>query len=195
MTKNLYMLPPDLPVPQDDGACDHLAGQRLPAIALPGTGARDITLSAEPGWVVVYFYPMTGQPDQPPMLGWDKIPGARGCTPECCAFRDRYLDLRRLGAKVFGVSSQPLEEQREAAQRLRLPFDLLNDSNLALAGALRLPTFEHDFARLIMRITLVVKDGVIRKVYYPVFPPHLNPTDVIAWLEQQHSGEAVGFSV
>src|SRR5690625_2237888 len=128
MTKNLYMLPPDLPVPQDDGACDHLAGRRLPAIALPGTGGRAVTLSTEPGWVVIYFYPMTGQPDQPPMLGWDKIPGARGCTPECCAFRDRYPDLRRLGAKVFGVSSQPLEEQDRKSTRL-------NSSHVAISYA------------------------------------------------------------
>src|SRR5690625_2237004 len=155
MTKNLYMLPPDLPVPQDDGACDHLAGRRLPAIALPGTGGRAVTLSTEPGWVVIYFYPMTGQPDQPPMLGWDKIPGARGCTPECCAFRDRYPDLRRLGAKVFGVSSQPLEEQREAAQRLRLPFYLLHVSKMKLAGAMRLPTLVHDLHVLIRQISHV----------------------------------------
>lgn len=195
MTKNLYMLPADLPVPQDDGACDHLAGRRLPSVTLPSTGAIDITLSAEPGWVVIYFYPMTGQPDQPPMLGWDKIPGARGCTPQCCAFRDRYPDFRRLGAKVFGVSSQRLEEQREAAQRLRLPFDLLNDSNLALASALQLPTFEHDFARLIRRVTLVVKDAVIKKVYYPVFPPHLNPTDIIAWFDQKTKAQATSLSV
>ncbi|MDQ2076246.1 peroxiredoxin [Marinimicrobium sp. ABcell2] len=185
MAKNLYMLPPDLPVPEDDGACDHLTGSRLPSVALPSTGGSTVDLSAEKGWVVAYFYPMTGNPDQPPMLGWNKIPGARGCTTECCAFRDRHLELRRLGATVFGVSSQPFDEQKEAAQRLHLPFELLNDSNLALAGALKLPTFEHDFARLIKRVTLVLKDGVIRKVYYPVFPPHLNPTEVIAWLEKQ----------
>src|SRR5690606_33177232 len=113
-----------------------------------------------------YFYPMTGKPERPPLLGWNKIPGARGCTTECCAFRDRYPELQRLGAQVFGVSSQPVEEQREAAERLHLPFELLNDSNLALAGALKLPTFEHDFARFIKRITLILQDGVIRKVYY-----------------------------
>lgn len=187
MAKNLYMLPSDLPVPEDDGACDHLEGRQLPSVSLPSTAGSEVDLSAEPGLVVVYFYPMTGKPEHPPMLGWNKIPGARGCTTECCAFRDRYPDLKRLGAKVFGVSSQPLDEQKEAVQRLHLPFKLLNDSNLALAGALKLPTFEYDFARLIKRITLIVEDGMIRKVYYPVFPPHLNPTEVISWLEEHHS--------
>lgn len=183
MAKNIYMLPSDLPVPEDDGACDHLPGSGLPSVALTNTAGESVDLSAVSGWAVVYFYPMTGKPERPPLLGWNKIPGARGCTTECCAFRDRYPELRRLGVQVYGVSSQPIEEQRETVARLHLPFDLLNDSNLALAGALKLPTFEYDFARYIKRITLILQDGVIRKVYYPVFPPHLNPTDVIEWLK------------
>ncbi len=186
MAKNLYVLPTGLPVPENDGACDHLVGSRVPSLALPSTEGREVDLSAEQGLSVVYFYPMTGKPEHPPMRGWNKIPGARGCTTQCCAFRDRYPDLKRLGVKVFGVSSQALEEQKEAVKRLHLSFELLNDSNLALAGALKLPTFEYDFARLIKRITLIVENGLIRKVYYPVFPPHLNPTEVISWLEENY---------
>lgn len=186
MAKNLYVLPPDLPVPEDDGACDHLPGSRLPSMALTSTSGMSVDLSAQPGWMVLYFYPMTGNPERPPMLGWNKIAGARGCTTECCAFRDRHPEIQRFGAQIYGVSSQSLEEQQETAERLHLPFELLNDSNLALAGALRLPTFEYDFARYTKRTTLVLKDGVIRKIYYPVFPPHLNPTNVIEWLKTTH---------
>ncbi|HKK13645.1 MAG TPA: peroxiredoxin [Gammaproteobacteria bacterium] len=180
--RDLYVLPDDLPVPEDDGACDHLEGEKLPSLSLEGTAGRTVDLSSDLGITVVCFYPLLGRPDAPPMIGWNEIPGARGCTPQSCAFRDRHSELRELGVKVYGVSAQPLADQKEAVERLGLPFELLNDSALALAHALSLPTFEYESLRLIKRLTLVAVDGVIRKVFYPVFPPHRNPDDVIAWL-------------
>ncbi len=180
--KNLLELPPNLPVPVDDGACVHLEGGRLPAVALPATSGREVDLSLEQGTVVVYFFPMIGRPDSPPMVGWNEIPGARGCTPQSCAFRDAHADLRALGAKVYGVSAQSPEDQQEAVGRLHLPFELLSDAGLQLAKALVLPTFEYNGLQLIKRLTLIVKDGVIRKVFYPVFPPTENATHVLTWL-------------
>lgn len=180
MPKNLYMLPEGLPAPEADGACDHLQGLALPALSLSSTDGSAVDLSRQPGTCVVFFYPMTGKPERPPMIGWNKIPGARGCTTQCVAFRDRYQDFQKASVEVFGVSAQPLKEQKESVERLHLPYRLLNDSDLALADALELPTFEYDGGRYIKRLSLVVQDGVIRRVYYPVFPPHLNPTDILA---------------
>lgn len=154
----------------------------MPSISLASTFGREVDLSAEEGLVVVYFYPMTGRPDAPPMIGWNEIPGARGCTPQSCSFRDHHSELRELGAQVYGASSQPLEEQKEAVRRLHLPFELLSDNLFELAIALRLPTFEYNSIRLIKRLTLIVENGVICKVFYPVFPPNENAADVIAWL-------------
>jgi peroxiredoxin len=128
-----------------------------------------------------YFYPMTGRPGSPPMIGWNEIPGARGCTPQSCAFRDHHSELHGLGAKVYGVSSQSQGEQKEAAQRLHLPFELLSDNLFELTSALRLPTFEYNSLRLIKRLTLIIEDGKIRKVFYPVFPPNENADNVIDW--------------
>lgn len=182
MIKNLYMLPEGLPEPQEDGACDHLQGLALPSLPLASTTDEPVDLSEVAGTAVVFFYPMTGKPEQPPMRGWNKIPGARGCTTQCCAFRDRYPEFRRLGVEIYGVSAQPLEDQKEAVGRLRLPYPLLNDSNMDLAAELDLPTFGYDGARFIKRLTLLVEGGVIRQVYYPVFPPHLNPTDILSQL-------------
>ncbi|UZJ43849.1 peroxiredoxin [Marinimicrobium sp. C6131] len=182
MAKNLYMLPEGLPEPQDDGACDHLQGMAIPSVALPSTRDEPVDLSAISGTAVVFFYPMTGKPEQPPMRGWNKIPGARGCTTQCCAFRDRYPEFQRLGVEVYGVSAQPLDDQRETVARLRLPYPLLNDSELKLVRALELPTFDYDHSRYIKRLTLLIEGGVVRQVYYPVFPPHLNPTDILAQL-------------
>lgn len=178
--KNLYMLPEGLPVPEDDGACDHLPDTPLPSIALPGTRGEDVDLSQVTGRSVVFAYPMTGKPQQPPMIGWNNIPGARGCTTQCAAFRDRHPEFVKADVNVFGVSAQPLADQQEVAKRLHLPYPLLNDASLEWAGALKLPTFEFDMGRYIKRLTLLVEDGVIRQVYYPVFPPHLNPTDILA---------------
>lgn len=180
---NVMELPKDLPVPQDDGACDHLTGMALPQIALDSTRGRTVDLSSLKGTSVVYIYPRTGRPDQDLPTGWNAIPGARGCTPQSCAFRDHYQDLKALGVSgLFGLSTQDSAYQREAVERLHLPFELLSDENLEFARALKLPTFEVDGMKLIKRITLITRDGVIRKVFYPVFPPDKNAGDVHAWL-------------
>jgi peroxiredoxin len=192
-TDNLYELPKDLPVPQDDGACDHLTGMRLPRITLPSTRGRAVDLSGLGGTTVIYMYPRTGRPDQELPTGWDAIPGARGCTPQSCAFRDYYEELQRAGAAhVYGLSAQDSAYQREAVERLHLPFELLSDEKLVLARALKLPTFAVDGMKLIKRLTLIARDRqiapsrrgepVIEKVFYPVFPPDQNAADVLAWL-------------
>ena len=185
MIKDLHTLPADLPVPVDDGACNHLLGSALPSVTLAGTSGKTVNLVVCTGTLVVYFYPMLGRPDSPPLIGWNDIPGARGCTPQSCAFRDSYAELKHLGAKVYGVSAQKFSDQQEAHARLHLPFDLLNDGQLALANALKLPTFEYQGTRLIKRLTIVATGGVIRKVFYPVFPPDHNARDVVAWLAAQ----------
>jgi len=179
---NVYELPKDLPVPQDDGACDHLAGMTLPPIGLPSTRGRVVDLSRLAGTAVLYIYPRTGRPDQELPTGWNAIPGARGCTPQSCAFRDHYEELRRAGAAhVYGISTQDTAYQREAVERLHLPFELLSDAGLALAKALNLPTFEVDGMKLIRRQTLIASDGAIVKVFYPVFPPDQNAEIVLSW--------------
>lgn len=182
MIKDLHTLPANLPVPIDDGACDHLPGSTLPLGTLTGATGGDVDLNAYKGTLVIYFYPMLGRPDSPPLIGWNNIPGARGCTPQTCAFRDSYAELQQLGVEVFGVSAQRLEDQQEAHARLLLPFELLNDGQLALAKAMKLPTFEYQGIHLIKRLTIIVTDGLIRKVFYPVFPPDNNAGEVIAWL-------------
>ena len=182
MIKDLHTLPNNLPVPIDDGACDHLMGSALPSVSLASTRGRSVDLSAYGGTLVIYFYPMLGRPDSPPLVGWNEIPGARGCTPQTCAFRDHYAELKQLGIEVYGVSAQSLENQQEAHARLHLPFELLNDGNLALTRALRLPTFEYAGAQLIKRLTVITMNKIIHKVFYPVFPPDKNAHEVIAWL-------------
>ena len=181
-----YTLPSNLPVPVDDGAAKHLAGMRVPAITLTSTAGRRVNL-ADPGptRTVIYCYPRTGVPGQAVPKGWDEIPGARGCTPESCGFRDHYRQLRNLKTQVFGLSTQTTEYQREMVARLKLPFEVLSDADFALTNALRLPTFEFDGVRLLKRLTLVLSDGKIEKVFYPVFPPDKHPEQVIAWLEQR----------
>ena len=180
--QNPYELPNDLPVPEDDGAADHLPGMRLPPVPLASTSGEVVDLSALPGRTVVYCYPMTGRPDRSLPAGWDEIPGARGCTPQSCSFRDHHAELRSLGARVFGSSTQDTEYQREAAARLHLPFALLSDAGLAFAGALGLPTFEVDGMVLLKRLTLVIDEGRIEKVFYPVFPPDRSAEEVVEWL-------------
>jgi len=181
---SVYELPKDLPVPQDDGACAHLAGMTLPPVALPSTGGRVVDLSRLAGTTVLYVYPRTGRPDQELPTGWNAIPGARGCTPQSCAFRDHFEELKRAGAAhVFGLSTQDTAYQREAVARLHLPFELLSDAGLELARALNLPTFEVDGMTLIRRLTLIARDGAIVKVFYPVFPPDRNASDVLAWFD------------
>jgi peroxiredoxin len=181
-------LPPDLPVPVDDGAAVHLRGLRLPAMALSSTLGGEVELAdaaVRAGALVLYVYPRTGMPGQPSPDGWDAIPGARGCTPQSCAFRDHASELAALGAQVLGLSAQPPEEQREFATREHLPFALLSDPDLRLAAALSLPTFEVAGMRLYKRITLVIEAGAIAKVFYPVFPPDENAAEVLAWLRER----------
>ncbi|MGH2404165.1 MAG: peroxiredoxin [bacterium] len=182
---NLYELPGDLPVPIDDGACAHLLGMRIPSVPLMSTSGRLVDLAHPPGVTVVYCYPRTGRPDVEPPKGWNDIPGARGCTPQSCAFRDLYQEMRALGAEVLGVSTQTTEEQQEAARRLRLPFDLLSDAGLQFARALRLPTFQVDSITCIKRLTLVIHDRRIERVFYPVFPPDKNAAEVVGWLSRR----------
>jgi peroxiredoxin len=178
-------LPADLPVPEDDGACDHLPGARLPDLALPAADGSAVALASLGGRTVVYCYPMTGRPGEALPDGWNGIPGARGCTPQSCAFRDRHDELRGLGARVFGLSTQSSGYQREAAERLNLTFTLLSDEELVFTRALGLPTFDAGGMTLTRRLTLVVRDGVIEKVFYPVFPPNENAGEVLAWLENE----------
>ncbi len=172
-----------LPAPVDDGAASHLAGLRLPSVPLQATDDSTVDLSRLPGRVVVYAYPRTGVPAAPNPDGWDMIPGARGCTPQSCAFRDHFAELRALGVdRLFGLSTQDSAYQREAALRLHLPFPLLSDERLALTRAMRLPTFDTAGMTLLKRLTLVVESGVVAKVFYPVFPPDRNAAEVAAWL-------------
>ncbi len=180
---NLYQLPADLPAPVDDGAAKHLRGLPLPHVPLPSTAGGTVDLAGLPGRTVVYAYPRTGRPDQAPLPGWDAIPGARGCTPQSCAFRDHYRELQALDAAVFGLSTQDTADQREAVERLHLPYALLSDADLAFAHALRLPTFTVAGLPLLKRLTLIVRDGRIEHVFYPVFPPDQNAAAVIAWLQ------------
>ncbi|QYJ14321.1 Peroxiredoxin Bcp [Rubrobacter xylanophilus DSM 9941] len=185
MPADFLDLPENLPVPEDDGACDHLPGARVPSIALPATSGERVDLSSLPGTTVVYCYPMTGRPGTPLPEGWDGIPGARGCTPESCGFRDRHADFTALGARVFGMSTQSTDYQREAKERLGLPFELLSDEGLGFCRAIGLPTFEVEGMVLVKRLTLVVRDGKIEHVFYPVFPPDTHAAEVAGWLRER----------
>lgn len=175
-------LPQNLPIPVDDGACAHLLHQSLPSVYLPSTQGRSIDLS-KLSRVVIYCYPMTGNPNTPLPNGWDQIPGARGCTPQSCAFRDHYQELISLGAQVYGLSTQNTEYQIEAAKRLHLPFELLSDGDLGFAKSLKLPIFEIENQQLIKRVTLIAEAGKIIQVFYPVFPPDQNANQVVEWLQ------------
>jgi peroxiredoxin len=181
-------LPTDLPVPEDDGAADHLPGTSMTDLALTATDGRSINLASLVGTTIVYLYPRTGVPDVPLPEGWDLIPGARGCTPESCGFRDHFDELRTAGASaVFGLSSQTSEYQREAVDRLHLPFAMLSDTAFELADALRLPTFETAGMRLYRRLTLVIRDGRIEHAFYPVFPPDTHAATVVDWLTSREN--------
>jgi peroxiredoxin len=177
-------LPADLPRPDDDGAADHLVGLAAPPIALQSTHGSAVDLSALPRRTIVYAYPRTGRPGEPPIVAdWDSIPGARGCTPESCGFRDHHADLDQLGFDVYGLSTQPTDYQREVAERLQLPFALLSDADLELTHALRLPTIAVAGQTLLRRFTLVIDAGAISHVWYPVFPPNTHAAEVTAWAE------------
>ncbi len=176
-------LPPNLPVPEDDGAADHLTGTEVPALSLPSTGGdpTDLAELAQER-LVAYLYPRTGVPGEPSPVGWDDIPGARGCTPQSCAFRDALVEFSRLGATVVGISAQSPAEQAEFATREHIPFPLLSDRDLALSSALSLPVFEAEGMTLYRRLTFVAEAGRIVKVFYPVFPPDRNASEVLDWL-------------
>jgi peroxiredoxin len=172
-----------IPRPTDDRAASHLVGMRMPSVPLAATDGANVDLSSLPGLVVVYAYPRTGIPGIENPAGWDLIPGARGCSPQSCAFRDHFAELKALGVNhLFGLSTQDTAYQREAANRLQLPFPILSDEHLRLADALQLPTFQTSGMTLLKRLTLVIRDGKIEHVFYPVFPPDRNASDVIAWL-------------
>jgi peroxiredoxin len=179
---NIYQLPADLPIPTDDGASNHLLGVRIPSAPLRSTDGDMVDLATLSGTTVVYAYPRTGEPDRDVPAGWNDIPGARGCTPQSCGFRDHHTELQALGARVFGLSTQDTAYQREVVERLHLPFPILSDQQLTFTRALRLPTFNFEGTNLLKRIALVVVDGTIVKVFYPVFPPDKNSEEVIAWL-------------
>jgi peroxiredoxin len=178
-----YTLPDDLPRPVDDGAADHLTGAQLPPVELPATDGSTVGLAALDGRTVIYAYPWTGRPGEPLLVDdWDLIPGARGCTPETCGFRDHHAELAAAGAGVYGLSTQDTAYQRELVERLGLPFAILSDEQLELTRALALPSFEVAGQTLIKRLTLVADRASIRHVFYPVFPPDRHAAEVLAWL-------------
>ena len=180
---NLNQLPTDLPIPQDDGAANHLVGMRLPSILLGGINGKQINLAEIQGRLVIYCYPMTGQPNVALPDGWDQIPGARGCTPQSCSFRDHYQELRTLGADVVGLSVQSTEYQQEMAERLHLPFLIVSDMDYQFQRALKLPIFVAAGMTLLKRITLIANNGVIEAVHYPIFPSDSDPAWVINHLK------------
>jgi peroxiredoxin len=178
---DINSLPKNLPAPVDDGACRHLTGLAVPSIELPSTANRSVNLAKVAA-------PRTGKAGQEPPPGWNEIPGARGCTPESCGFRDHHKELKSLHAEVFGLSSQTTEYQQEMVARLHLPFEVLSDANFAFTDALRLPTFVFDRVRLLKRLTLVIAGGKIEKMFYPVFPPDRHAQEVAGWLRKNPRG-------
>ena len=183
MSHDVYTLPPGLPVPEDDGSADHLVGLELPDLTL-ASSQRDVNVR---DFDVIYLYPRSGRPGVPLLPGWDETPGARGCTPQSCAFRDVHGELQALGVRVAGLSAQTLDDQREFAERNAMPFPVIADPERRLGAALRLPTFEIEGLTLYKRLTLVAQDARVVKVFYPVFPPDANAGDVLGWLRARTS--------
>jgi len=180
---NINQLPPDLPIPQDDGSTNHLKGMKLPNVSLIATNGKTINLGDIKGKLVIYCYPMTGQPNVALPDGWDQIPGARGCTPQSCSFRDHYQELQALGAELVGLSVQTTEYQKEMADRLHLPFPVVSDVNYQFQKALNMPTFEASGMILLKRVTLIANNRVIEAVHYPIFPSDSDPAWVINYLK------------
>jgi len=181
--QDYFPLPPDLPRPVDDGGANHLVGMRMPEVSLQSTKGRTVRLAAlQAPRTVIYCYPMTGVPEKPLPAGWDEIPGARGCTPQTCGFRDLHAEIIELGAEIFGLSTQTSGYQREMAERLKIGFEIVSDAEYKLCDALHLPTFEVEGMRLLKRLTLIVRGGRIEHVFYPVFPPDKNAQQVLRWL-------------
>jgi peroxiredoxin len=192
ITHNPYALPAGLPEPVDDGAADHLPGMPIPDVVLPSS-MGDVSLAdlaAER--LVLYVYPQTGPPDKPIPPGWDDLPGARGCTPQSCGFRDHAADLAAFGANVAGVSSQSIAEQEEFAARTKMPFPIVSDEQFVLAAALSLPTFQFEGDRFYKRLALIAENGTVHKVFYPVFPPNRNATEVLEWLSRNRADPPSG---
>jgi peroxiredoxin len=181
---DLLQLPSDLPVPLDDGACDHLPGSVVPDLTLESSQVSVNLAAFAAGRSVLYVYPRTGRPELPVPESWNAIPGARGCTPQSCGFRDHAAELEELGVRVAGLSAQRLEEQEEVAERLRLPYPVIADPHLRLAQALQLPTFTFEGVELYRRVTLVLARGTVEHVFYPVFPPDQDAANVVAWLRR-----------
>src|SRR5438445_3043244 len=179
-----FPLPINLPEPLDDGAAKHLPGMAMPRVSLPSTAGSFVDVSKLTAPTTVFYcYPMTGVPGKPLPEGWDLIPGARGCTPQTCGFRGRHQQLTELNTRVYGVSTQSTEYQREMVRRLNVPFEILSDCEFKLCDALRLPTLEVNKVRLMKRITLIVRVGRIVHVFYPVFPPDKSAEAVLDWLK------------
>ena len=190
---DLYSLPPNLPIPQDDGGCAHLPGTIVPRVPLRATTGDWVHLDRPvTRWTVVYAYPRTGVPDTDSPPGWDAIPGARGCTPQACTYRDHYAELRALDAQLYGLSTQTTEYQREMAERLHLPFAVLSDTDLLLTRALRLPTFQYGSWTLLKRFTFIVGAGRIEHVIYPIFPSTADAPKVIDWLRARGQSSTAG---
>lgn len=186
-------LPDGLPKPEDDGACDHLVGMAFPSIALPATTGGNVDLSRVPGRAVVFVYPRTGRPGEAPLVeDWDNIPGARGCTPQTCGFRDLHAEFAALHCRIYGLSTQTTEYQKEMTRRLGVLFSVLSDSELRLAYALGLPMFEVANQVLLKRLVMVLDHGKIVKVFYPVFPPDKSAENVLHWMRRDRQGKADG---
>lgn len=182
------MTPPkDLPIPQDDGACNHLAGLRMPDLSLESTSGKPVRLINVPSKTVFFFYPRTGRPEAPAPPDWDLIPGARGCTPQSCGFRDNMQKFAKMGISIYGISSQDTDYQKEFASRMNIPYEILSDKNFLLTDSLKLPTFQYNGTRLIKRLALYVEQGIIKKAFYPVFPPDRNADDILVWLKKSNS--------
>ena len=191
MPSDLANLPVSLPVPVDDGACSHLSGRALPPIVLPSTAGRTVNLAELNVPSVLFFYPRNAQPHESIPEDWNIIPGARGCTPHSCGFRDLHQEFKTLGFQIFGVSTQDTDYQKELVNRVHLPFEVLSDAQLELVKALQLPTFAYRGLQLLKRMAWVVEDGKITKVFYPVFPPDKNAEEVLNWLRARRAGTRV----